>query len=98
MQLRVGFEMIYRCPQPTPMVVALSIHPSRDADLVRGDELITEPAVAVTRYVDLFSSRFCETELLTKFAWQQFAGLPAGWATAGTPSMRATTCRASAAC
>ncbi len=132
MQLRVGFEMIYRCPQPTPMVVALSIHPSRDADLLHGDALMTEPAVAVTRYVDLFgnrcgrflapqgrlvlrsdalindsgaldvvaptapqiavedlpeatlvylfSSRFCETELLTEFAWQQFAGLPAGWA------------------
>ena len=57
MQLRVGFEMIYQCPQPTPMVVALSIHPSRDADLLHGDALMTEPAVAVTRYVDLFGNR-----------------------------------------
>ena len=29
MQIRVGFEMAYQCPQPTPMILALSIHYSR---------------------------------------------------------------------
>jgi hypothetical protein len=26
MQLRVGFEMIYDCPQPTPMIFNLNVH------------------------------------------------------------------------
>jgi len=37
MQLRVGFEMTYQCAQPTLMMLALSNHPSRAADLVRPD-------------------------------------------------------------
>lgn len=57
MQLRVGFEMIYQCVQPTPMVLMLSIHPSRAADLARLDELETDPAVPTTRYLDVFGNR-----------------------------------------
>ena len=37
MQIRAGFEMTYRCPQPTPMILTLNIHYSRAADLVRPD-------------------------------------------------------------
>ena len=29
MQIRVGFEMAYRCPQPTPMLLVLNIHHTR---------------------------------------------------------------------
>lgn len=57
MQLRVGFEMIYECAQPTPMMLALSIHPSREPDLVRPDQLVTDPAVPTTSYIDLFGNR-----------------------------------------
>lgn len=57
MQLRVGFEMVYQCVQPTPMMLMLSIHPSRVADLVRPDLLVTDPAVPVTSYLDLFGNR-----------------------------------------
>ncbi len=41
MQIRVGFEMAYQCPQPTPMILVLNIHYSRASDLVRPDLLIT---------------------------------------------------------
>ena len=41
MQIRVGFEMAYRCPQPTPMLLVLNIHHSRASDLVRPDLLVT---------------------------------------------------------
>ena len=34
MQIRVGFEMVYDCPQPTPMILTLNIHYSRASDLV----------------------------------------------------------------
>jgi transglutaminase-like putative cysteine protease len=56
MQLRVGFEMVYQCPQPTPMILALSIHYSRASDLVRPDHLVTQPSVTVTAYRDLFGN------------------------------------------
>ncbi len=54
--LRVGFEIAYDCPQPTPMILALSIHYSRSGDLVRPDLLITRPAVDVQSYRDLFGN------------------------------------------
>jgi transglutaminase-like putative cysteine protease len=56
MQLRVGFEMVYQCPQPTPMILALSIHYSRASDLVRPDHLLTDPPVPMTAYRDLFGN------------------------------------------
>jgi transglutaminase-like putative cysteine protease len=56
MQIRVGFEMSYQCVGPTPMILALSIHYSRASDLVRPDLLVTQPAVPVTAYRDLFGN------------------------------------------
>ena len=56
MQIRVGFEMAYECPQATPMILALSIHYSRAADLVRPDHLMTSPSVPVTSYRDMFGN------------------------------------------
>ncbi len=56
MQFRVGFEIAYLCPQPTPMILALSIHYSRASDLVRPDHLLTSPPVPVTAYRDLFGN------------------------------------------
>ncbi len=57
MQLRVGFEMIYRCAQPTPMMLALSIHPERADDLVVPDRLVSDPVVPTSSYLDLFGNR-----------------------------------------
>lgn len=54
--IRVGFEMVYDCPAPTPMILALNIHHSRAADLVQPDILVTQPPVAVTAYHDLFGN------------------------------------------
>jgi transglutaminase-like putative cysteine protease len=54
--IRIGFEMVYDCPAPTPMILALNIHHSRAADLVQPDILLTHPPVAVTAYHDLFGN------------------------------------------
>lgn len=56
MRIKVGFEMAYQCPQPTPMILTLSIHHSRASDLVRPDHLMTHPAVHVTAYRDMFGN------------------------------------------
>lgn len=57
MQIRVGYEIIYDCPQPTPMILTLQIHSSRAADLVIPDQLITRPLVPVSAYQDTFGNR-----------------------------------------
>ena len=56
MQIRVGFEMAYRCPQPTPMLLVLNVHYSRASDLVQPDRLMTDPPVPISSYRDLFGN------------------------------------------
>ena len=34
MKIRAGYEICYDCPQPTPMILTLSVYPSRTADLL----------------------------------------------------------------
>ena len=56
MQLRVGFELIYSFPQPTPIILTVNIHYSRAYDIVVPDILITEPFLPVTGYRDGFGN------------------------------------------
>ena len=43
MEIKVGFEIAYTAVQPTPMVIMLSIHPSRYADIIGTETIIAEP-------------------------------------------------------
>jgi len=56
MQIRLGYELIYNFPQPTPMILALSIHYSRVSDIVIPDHLTTDPAVPIGGYRDGFGN------------------------------------------
>lgn len=56
MQIRVGYELRYECPQPTPMILTLHIHYTRVADVVVPDHLITTPSVPITSYRDGFGN------------------------------------------
>jgi transglutaminase-like putative cysteine protease len=56
MQIRVGYEIVYDCVQPTPMVLMLHVHHSRVADLIVPDLLMTEPALPVHAYHDQFGN------------------------------------------
>ena len=56
MQIKVGFEITYAATQPTPMVIMLSIHPSRYADIVGTESISTEPAVPIGLYRDGFGN------------------------------------------
>ncbi len=58
MKIRAGFEISYDCPQPTPMIVQLSVHPSRFGDLISRDQLRVEPRVPIKTYHDSFGN-FC---------------------------------------
>ena len=55
-QIRFGYELIYTCPQPTPMVLMLHVHHSRVSDLVMPDHLITTPALDVEPYRDTYGN------------------------------------------
>ncbi len=56
MHIRVGYELIYTCPQATPMILIVNMHYSRASDIVIPDYLTTEPSVPITAYRDLFGN------------------------------------------
>jgi transglutaminase-like putative cysteine protease len=56
MQIRVGYELVYRCPQPTPMILTLNIHYSRASDLAKPDYMMVQPSVPIQAYRDLFGN------------------------------------------
>ena len=49
MQIRVGYELKYSFPQPTPLIVTLNIHYTRVSDIVRPDHMVVRPAVPDVR-------------------------------------------------
>jgi transglutaminase-like putative cysteine protease len=57
MKIRIGYELVYDCPQPTFMVLMLSVHPSRAADILVPDYIETTPAVPIASYIDGFGNR-----------------------------------------
>jgi transglutaminase-like putative cysteine protease len=57
MRIRLGYELVYSCPQPTPMILMLHVHPSRVPDLVRPDQMITQPHLPLETYHDTFGNR-----------------------------------------
>jgi transglutaminase-like putative cysteine protease len=56
MQIRVGFELIYRFPQPTPMILAVDVHYSRASDILSHDGLTTDPSVQIAAHRDGFGN------------------------------------------
>jgi transglutaminase-like putative cysteine protease len=56
MKIRAGYEISYECPQPTPMILMLSVHPSRLPDLVTPDQPHFKPAIATNAYLDGFGN------------------------------------------
>ena len=56
MQIKVGYELIYSCPKPTPMIVTLNVNYSRVSDLIQPDNLILSPSVRVSAYRDSYGN------------------------------------------
>ena len=56
MRIKAGFTVSYDCPQPTPMLLCLSVHPSRQADLLTPQHLKFTPDVPAWDYVDGFGN------------------------------------------
>ena len=56
MHIKIGYELTYDCPQPTPMVLMLTAHHTRAADIVEPDRLTTDPPLPVHGYHDGFGN------------------------------------------
>lgn len=56
MQIRLGFDMTYDCPQPTPMIFNVHVHFTRASDLVGRDDLVIDPPAPIAGYRDSFGN------------------------------------------
>jgi transglutaminase-like putative cysteine protease len=56
MKIHAGYEIGYQCPQPTPMILMLNVHPSRAADLLTPDRIALNPVLPLNTYRDGFGN------------------------------------------
>ena len=56
MHISAGFQIVFDCPQPTPMLLMLRIHPSRTSDLVTPQEISFDRDVVPYDYIDGFGN------------------------------------------
>jgi transglutaminase-like putative cysteine protease len=56
MKLKVGYELNYEFPQPTPVILMLNVHYSRTSDLLAPDNVTLTPSVPVDGYRDGFGN------------------------------------------
>src|SRR6187551_847365 len=59
MKLRVGYELQYAFPQPTPASLMLNIHFTRVAGLAAPDHIVITPPVPISGYRDGFGNWCC---------------------------------------
>lgn len=56
MRIRAGYRVAYESPQPTSMLLILSVHPSRRVDLLSPDAPVFDPPLQSRSYVDGFGN------------------------------------------
>ena len=61
--IEAGFDIAFECPAQTPMLLQLSVHPSRDADLLTPDKINCDPILATRSYIDHFGNRVTRVEV-----------------------------------
>ena len=57
MLIRVGSEIVFTYPEPTPVVLMLYMHPVRSPTIRRLEHLQVQPATPVQEYFDAFGNR-----------------------------------------
>ena len=63
MLIEAGFDIAFECPAPTPMLLQLSVHPSRNADLLTPDRIVSDPPLPMRDYLDHFGNRVTRVEV-----------------------------------
>ncbi len=56
MRLRIGYELQFDFPQPTPVILMLNVHFTRVSDLETADHTLISPSVPLRAYRDLYGN------------------------------------------
>jgi transglutaminase-like putative cysteine protease len=56
MKIRAGYRIAFDCPNPTPMLLKLSVCPERRADLITSDEVRLSGGLPSSQHVDEFGN------------------------------------------
>ncbi len=56
MRIHIGFDLALDFAQPTPTLLTLNVHPSRQQDLIAPDFLRLSPEIPLTSYIDGFGN------------------------------------------
>jgi len=56
MRIEAGYDIVFDCPQKVPMVLMLSVHPSRRHDLLTEDRIRFSPGITSRDYLDSFGN------------------------------------------
>ncbi len=56
MRIRTGFDIAYETTQPTPMILMMSVHPTRMRDVLTPHVLTFDPPVQTREYRDDFGN------------------------------------------
>jgi hypothetical protein len=56
MRIRAGYQIVYDCPQPTPMLLMISPHPSRLPDMENQHWVTYDPPIGAHQYTDGFGN------------------------------------------
>ncbi len=56
MLIRAGYDIAFNAPAPTPLMLMLSLHPSRVGDLQTPQRMLFDPPVPATDYTDGFGN------------------------------------------
>jgi transglutaminase-like putative cysteine protease len=57
MYIRIGYEIAFDVPTPTPVLMALRVHPSMESALMRPEAVSISPSLDVSEFLDVFGNR-----------------------------------------
>ena len=57
MLIKIGFDIEFELPGPTPIILMLYVHPSRQKDLRAEEKIRVEPQLPLTDFTDLYGNR-----------------------------------------
>jgi len=63
MIIRAGYRISFQCQAPTPMLLQLNVHPSREPDLLSPDVVRSTPSLPTETYRDLFDNRVTRVDV-----------------------------------
>src|SRR3954463_5271519 len=56
MRIRIGYNLVFENSTETPSILMLSVHPSRETDLIQPNDITFDPPIPVQTYIDHFDN------------------------------------------